>query len=337
MKTMKQLLLLSLLFLSVLTKAQDTFLPDEIWFDTGKSSYIQFCLPSIYNLDQFSNVSQVFAELFEESVQKQIQNFDRSKKISISINRKIRETKITDCDENTSKCNIPEDLKPESLTIYQELKLITTRGEKINCYFKNLDEMMLFLKDDWGKSIQSITAEYKKLSFWDKRKAIFLHYRQNGDLVENTFKEWNTKVQHLNQIQIEGGAGIAFFKGKLLPTFDGQLGFLFSQKGILKNHYFVNLELIYDFVSENNKLVPKTGLFKDFGYKHNFSKSPDKADWYGISVGYLSHKNSEIFDDNTWRISIYRNISKNIELVPQIYIPNNFSKVFPGLKLKIDF
>lgn len=333
---MKQLLLISLLFLSVLAKAQDTFLPDEIWYDTGKNIYIQFCLPSVYNLDQFSDASGVFPELSAESVQKQIQNYDRSKKISISINRKTGETKITECDENTLKYNIPQDLKPDSFTIYQELKLISSGGEKINCYFKNLDEMMLFLKDYWGKSILSITAEFKNLPSGDKRKAIFLHYRQNGDRIENTFKELNLQVQHLDMIQIEGGVGIAFFKGKLLPTFEGQLGLVFSRKGILKNSYFVNLELMYDFMSENNKLVPKTGLFKDLGYKHNFTKNPDKANWYGISVGYLSRKNSEIFDDNTWRISIYRNISKNIELVPQIYFTNNFT-IFPGLKVNVRF
>lgn len=334
---MKQLLLISLLFISVVTKAQETFLPDEIWYDTGKSIYIQFCLQSIYNLDQFSDASGVFPELFAESVQKQIQNYDLSKKISISINRKIGETKITDCDENTLKYNIPQDLKPESLTIYQELKLISVGGEKINCYFKNLDEMMIFLKNDWGKSIQSINTEFKNLSSGDKRKAIFLHYRQNGDRIENTFKELNLQVKHLDMIQIEGGAGIAFFKGKLMPNFEGQLGFVFSKKGIMKNHYFVNLEIMYDFISENNKLIPKSALFKDFGYKHNFTKSPDIANWYGVSIGYINHINSDIFDDHTWRISIYRNISKNIELVPQIYFPDNFSKIFPGLKVNVSF
>jgi len=337
MKTMKQLLLISLLFFSSLAKAQDTFLPDEIWYDTGKNIYIQFCLPSIYTLDHYVDASRTFQPLlYEGPMQKQIQNYDRSKKISISLDRKSMVTKITDCD-NTAKGLIPSDLKPDSLFVYQELKLTTREGIKFNCYFKDLDEMLTFLKNDWGKSIQSITDEFKNLLFWDKRKAIFLHYRQNGDRIENTYKNWNLQVYHLDQIELKGGAGISFFKGKLMPNFEGQLGLLFSQKGILKNHYFAHYEIMYDFVSENNKMIPQSNHFIDLGYSRNFTKSPDKSNWYGVSVGYLISKKSAIFDDNTWRLSVHRKLSKNIELVPQIYFPNNFSKVFPGLKVNVSF
>ena len=337
MKTMKQLLLISLLFFSSLANAQDTFLPDEIWYDTGKNIYIQFCLPSIYTLDHYVEASRTFYPLLSEGLlKKQIQNYDRSKKISISLNHKSMVTKISDY-ENTSKCTIPSDLNPDSLFAYQEIKLITGGGVKFNCYFKDLDEMMLFLKDDWGKSIQSITAEFKNLSFWDKRKAIFLHYRQNGDSIENTYKNWNLQVHLLDQIELRGGAGISFFKGKFMPNFEGQLGLLFNQKGILKNHYFVHYEIMYDFVSENNKMIPQSNHFIDLGYSRNFTKNPDKANWYGVSVGYLISKKSDIFDDHTWRLSVHRKLSKNIELVPQIYFPNNFSKVFPGLKVNVSF
>ena len=93
-----------------------------------------------------------------------------------------------------------------------------------------------------------------------------------------------------------------------------------------------------DFVTENGKMVPKVGHFVDLGYMRNFSKSQDKADWYGFSIGYMKNKNSEIFDDHTWRLSVYRTISKNIEIVPQLYFPDNFkSDIFPALKLKVSF
>lgn len=337
MKTMKQLLLICLLFLSGFTKAQETFLPDEIWYDTGRGIYIQFCLPSIYTLDHYADAPGTFNPLLSEGpMQKQIQDYDQSKKISISLDSKSMVTKIADCD-NTAKCTIPSDLSPDSLFVYQEIKSIIGSGTKINCYFKDLDEMMSFLKDDWEKSIQSITAEFKKLSFGDKNKAILLHYRQNGDRIENTYKQWNLQVYHMDQIELKGGAGISFFKGKFMPNFEGQLGLLFSQKGILKNHYFAHYEIMYDFVSENDKTIPQSNHFIDLGYSRNFTKNPDKANWYGVSVGYLISKKTDIFDDNTWRLSVHRNLSKNIELVPQIYFPGNFSKIFPGLKVKVNF
>ena len=338
MKTFKQFLVISLLFLSNLTKAQDSFLPDQIWYDTGKNIYVQLCLPSINTLDHFANSSRIFYPLLSDgAMRKMIQNYDRSKKISISLNWVSGEKKITDCDENISKCTIPSDLKPDSLSMYQELKVITREGVKINCYFKNMDDMLLFLKVDWEQSIHSIAKELNYLSYWDKRKAIFLHYRQNGDHIENTYKQWNLQVNNLDEVQIEGGAGINFFKGKFLPNFEGQLGLIWSHKGILKNHYFINLEMVYDFINENNTLVPKSQLFMDIGFKYNFSKTPNTNNWYGVSIGYLVKKNSSIFDDHTWRVSIYRKIHKNIEIVPQIFIPNKFSNVFPGLKVSVKF
>lgn len=334
---MKQYLVISFLFLSAITNAQDTFLPDEIWFDSGKNLYVQFCLPSVNTLDQYSDASKIFADIYSVNMQARIREAEKMGRISIGINGLKNENRIRIVDPFDHIISFPPELKQDSSINFQELRLITNEGAKINCYFRNSNELILFLKNDWEKSIQSITAELKKIPSGDKRKAIILHYRQYGGRVENTLLESNPKVNNLDMLVLKGGVSVGLFKGKFLSGIDAEAGLMFSQKGIMKNYYFVHGEEMFDFVSENNKLVPKSGLFIDLGYKRNFSGNPEKANWYGFSVGYLVRNHAAILDDNTWRLSLHRDISKNIELVPQLYFPDNFSKIFPGLKIIVSF
>jgi hypothetical protein len=336
MKKFQLYLILVLICLTFSGKSQDTSLPDEIWLDTGSNIYVQFCLPSVYQLTNFSDAVKVFPELLE-SLEMRIKKYDLSKKVAMVINQKSGESKIFELDNHPVDFLIPEDFKSENPSNYQEIRLTSFNGTKITCYYTDPGKMLSYLKDGWTKGVSSVSSELKKLSAWDKRKAIFLHYRLSGEQIQNTFKQWNPQTRNMDQLEIGGGTGIGFYKGRFLPALEGKLGLVFGDKGILKRHYFVNFELMYDFIQEGEKTVSKTGLFMDAGYKYNFTKNPDKANWYGFSVGYLVKKNAAVFDDHTWRLSVYRNISRNIELVPQIYFPNNFSELFPGLKVNISF
>lgn len=336
MKTMNRLLIIGFVLFSGTLKAQEVFTPDEIWYSTGKNIYIQFSLPSIYDLNHFSNSSNIFSDLYSESAQGQIRSCNLPSGMSILMNKKEGEIIISE-KMTTSSNYIPGDLIPDRGAILHELKVFNIGDIKINCYFKNMDDLLLFLKNDWSKSVRLITAEFQNLPSWSKKNGIHVHYRQNGDTIQNTFVGTNTTAEKSDQLVIRAESGINSFKGKLLPDFTVGIGLMFSIKGIIVNNYFLNYELMYDFVSENNQSVPKSNHFIDVGYARNFTKNPNKADWYGISLGYLIQKNSEIFDDHTLRLSIHRNISKHIVLVPQMYFPNNFSNVFPGLKVNISF
>lgn len=334
---MKQLLVISFLFLSVLTQAQDSYLPDEIWYDSGKNIFIQFCLPSVSDLDEYADASITFGAIYTRNMQERMHEAEKTGKVSIELDGLKNGNSIRIVDQFANLNPFPPELVSDSMIDFQELKLVTKEGAKINCYFRNIDEMMLFLKNQWNTDIESIASDINKKPSGYKNKAVSLLYRNKDGQVQNVPVKWASKVKNLDQLQLTGSAGMNMFKSKFLPSFKFHLGLVFSQKGIYKNHYFAEYEIMYDFASENNQLNAKTGHFIDLGYMRNFSKSPEKADWYGISAGYLIHRKSDIFDDHTWRISVYRNISKNIQLVPQIYFPDNFSKIFPGLNLNINF
>lgn len=335
---MKHLLLISLLFLSGLTKAQGTYLPDEIWYDTGKGMYIQYCLQDIFGISYYKDISD-FQIIFTESIKKQIQEYDRAKKISITIDNSQKEKKVIIANTYQGQEVLPLDMRKDSLLEFNNLKLITKEGAIFNCYFTNMDEMMLFLKNEWGSSIQSISSKFQEFSRRDRRASIILHYRKNGEQFVNFSREFivvKSRLQNDAGVS-DGGVGINFFKSKFLPSFYFKSEFIIYRKGIQVNKVFANLEVVYDFVSENQQLKSKTNGFLDIGLMSNHTKNPAKSNWYGFSIGYLLWKKSDIFDDHTWRFSVHRNLSENIELVPQMYFTDNFSKVFTGLKVNVSF
>lgn len=335
---MKQFLALSSLFLSAVGAAQNpTFLPDEIWYDTGKNIVVQFCLPTVYDVGMYAEDAKTFTNLYAMKLPDKIQKSGTDKKIRIEIDELKNESGVHSSEDFSLTNIFPSEFHQDDTSNFQELKLITKDGAEINCYFSKLDELISFLRNDWKNSINSIYTLINTDIAGFKHKPIILLYQNKDGQIQNIAQNINTRVNYLDMLVLKGGVSIGLFKGRFLPGIDAEIGLMFSKKGIMKNYYFAHAEELFDFVTKNNQLVPKSGLFVDLGYKLNFSKNPNKANWYGFSVGYLVRKNPEIFDNNTWRLSIHRDISKNIELVPQIYFPENFSKLFPALKLSVSF
>jgi hypothetical protein len=333
---MKRILIICLFFVSVISKAQDRYLPDEIWYDTGEGSYIHFCVQSVESLGQYADAVQTFPELFTPNMQKQIHQLDPNRKVSIELDEHMKSYRILTSDDVVQVDFLPNEIRNDKVSNFQELKAVTGDGTKINGYFQSTDQMMVFMQNSWKPFVDSLAIEIMNLNL-NKHKAVTLIYRKSGSRLENLSKNWNLEGKNLDQMQLTASTGATLFKTQLLPSFEFRLGLAFSKKGILKNAYFLNYEIMFDFASENNKLTAVPGHFLDLGYERNFAKTPDKADWYGFSVGYLIAAKSDIFDDHTWRLSVHRNLTKNVELVPQVYFPSDFSQIFPGLKLKIDF
>jgi len=205
MKTMKQFLLITFLFISVLGKAQTTFLPDEIWFDTGKNIYIQFMLPTIYQLDQYSDAGRTFAQFYKKNLQDQLLKYNENQKISIKLDEKNNENLIQLSKESIQLAFSPPVFKDNDLTNLQELKLITGDGIKINCYFQNLNELKLYLQNDWENNINLLVSEVQKLPSANKRKAVSLFFRNTGGKIGPISSEFNKEVKNLDMMMLTGG------------------------------------------------------------------------------------------------------------------------------------
>ena len=340
MKTIKFFTFLLLACWSVTTIAENEYLPDTLWYDAGNDISIRFSLHSISEIETLTNGSDILSpSVFQVLSNNVVPNETESLSIKIdetSTNEALVLEKGTE-----SIIILPEQIRTDSGVSLQTLKLSKKDGVVIDFYFQNLEEILEFISNRWDTEISELAQKVLIDKLMNDHKmrevkmmTIYSRNSESGIVVDEP--SISRSSTNLDQLQLTAGVGISTFKKELLPNFNFRMALIFSKKGIYKNNYFADLEFMYDFVDEESKMIPKSGHFLSLGYMRNFSNTPTKADWYGLSVGYLLRKKSNIFDDDTWRISVHRKISKNIELIGQLYFPNNFGKVFPGINVKID-
>jgi hypothetical protein len=96
MKMMKHLLIIGLVLCISQVRAQQVYSPDVIWYNTGKNIYLQFSLPSIYDLNHFADASKIFSDLYSESTQQQLKSLNEHSGISVLLNKKVGKPTITE-------------------------------------------------------------------------------------------------------------------------------------------------------------------------------------------------------------------------------------------------
>ena len=64
---------------------------------------------------------------------------------------------------------------------------------------------------------------------------------------------------------------------------------------------------------------------------------PQSGDWFGAELGYLTNRNGNFFDKNTFRLGVNWDIGRYMSVSPCLYISDNFNKMYPGIRLGIGF
>ncbi len=165
----------------------------------------------------------------------------------------------------------------------------------------------------------------------------------NAWLIENNTHSFNTyflnEVPPLtdDMLELNAGVGAGWIYNQFVSSFNFRLGFAFAKKGILKNRYFIDHELLYDFSNPQGETKFDLNGFLSFGYERNFSLDPNKAKWYGISAGFMVIRNGNFFEKNTFRISVHRQVNNSITIKPEIYFNDFVKNGTPALKVQIAF
>jgi hypothetical protein len=202
----------------------------------------------------------------------------------------------------------------------------------IQLYLNNLEDAKKVNSDDFIKKLQAADAKIpenrKKTNIW---------------LVENNKEEFNiylldeTSPYTLDMLELNAGITSGLVKNEFVTGFNFRVGFAFAKKGIMKSKYFADYELVYDFSNPSEGKKFATNDFLSIGYERNFSLDPNKAKWYGFSVGYLVNRNNDFFEENTFKMSIHKQINNSISLKPEVYFNDFFKNIYPGLRVQISF
>ena len=169
-------------------------------------------------------------------------------------------------------------------------------------------------------------------------------YRKNPvqawvDLRENEPKVFIQEPAHksMDMLILSGGIGSGWVKNSFVSDINFKLGLGFSRKGMMKNIYSAEWNMMYDFSDSNENKFFELNHFVSIGWEHNFSNTPMEDKWYGISVGYLVKRNNDFFKENTFKISIKKKINDTISLKPELYFNDFFKNVYPGIRFSVAF
>lgn len=285
-----------------------------------------------------AEVQQKINELLNELERVEIKVPEGGEKICISYSGFFRDKELTH-----KKLQLSSQQMENKILIIKDGEILETDFGKIilqvedenyliRLYLNDLKDAEKINSDAFIKKIQAadtkILENRKKLNIW---------------LVENSKNEFNSYVLDetppltLDMLELNAGIGAGWIYNQFVSSFNFRLGFAFAKKGIMKNKYFADYEILYDFSNseEDNKF--DINGFLSLGYERNFSLDPNKAKWYGISVGYLLGKGNNFFEKNTFKVTVHKRISNSIILKPEIYFNDFFKNGSPALRVQITF
>lgn len=212
--------------------------------------------------------------------------------------------------------------------------LLETEDENylVRMHVEKLEDVKNILETDFDSKINAADLEIPKTR---KKTTAWLVENNSGSF--NSFFIDEVPPLTLDQLELSAGVGTGWIHNQFVTGFNVRMGVAFAKKGILKNKYFADYELLYDFsdVAEANKF--DVNGFLSVGYERNYSLDPKKASWYGISAGYLINKGNDFFKKNTFKVAVHKQISNSIILKPEIYFSDFFSDVSPALRVQITF
>jgi hypothetical protein len=244
--------------------------------------------------------------------------------------------------------NIPENVsyaifyEPDKLLSVKQTepieKIIWENGKQSTYQFTyqcNISSSKYYLKIKYneleelvsGSLIIKIKEVIDSTSNINGRLSTTYNYSYQGDhLVHN--KQFDKINGQLDALNLKGGVGVNLLKNQPVIDLSAEIGFMFSKKGIWKNQYYLSYNQLCDF-GDNSK-VNLIG-FTNIGYRYNLSNTVKNPNWLGIELGYLTVKQGDMLEKNTFRLGVNWEIGKYITVTPQLYFSG--SSTYPALRI----
>lgn len=141
-----------------------------------------------------------------------------------------------------------------------------------------------------------------------------------------------------DNIGLNVNAGIGLFRDKLYPELSFKLALTFKDHFSRHN---LRASLIYNnlFFAEKATEGYTTNLntFLSVSFEKNFNKKYDRPQWSGLGIGFLTIKNGDYFSGKTAKFFITHEMGNRVNIVPEFYLTNDFTKFALGITLKYSF
>lgn len=141
-----------------------------------------------------------------------------------------------------------------------------------------------------------------------------------------------------DMIALQAGAGVGLLRERFYPELNFTAA-LYLANRYKENHQRLSahyeLKLFTGRSAEGNYLS-RPASFLSFSYALNFR--PGRPQWTGVGAGWLVHNRSDMFSGNTLKLFLESDIgSAKLNLVPELYLTDDYKKAIFGLKLNYKF
>jgi len=207
---------------------------------------------------------------------------------------------------------------------------------KVKLRLANLSYLAELKNFDFTKLQEQLEAKKQNVHL-DYRKKYYL----STALKANSYADLKLSDDGVADfIELTGGIGIGLFRDKLAPEFSLKAAITIGDKHGIHLHKFgvqSTFHYMFDRATDDSYDMNVNTFLTAF-YKHNFSKSTLKDKWAGIGIGYLVKNSGNYFGENTFKVGLFLNAQQSsIDIIPEIIITDNFSTVFPSLRLGLTF
>ena len=141
-----------------------------------------------------------------------------------------------------------------------------------------------------------------------------------------------------DMIALQGGAGVGLLRERLYPELNVTTS-LYLANRYKENHQKLSAHYELKFFtsrSAEGTYLSRPASFLSFSYALNFR--PGRPRWTGIGAGWLIHNRSDMFTGKTLKLFLESDIgSSKLNLIPELYLTNDYKKAIFGLKLNYKF
>lgn len=205
-------------------------------------------------------------------------------------------------------------------------------NSKLAIYFSTIKQLEELTKYNFSQILKNTDNQLTKDNDWHIKSSPFVAWVkiQNDNSAELLHRN-STLSANNDQLIISAGTSLENVKGNWNGSFYANMTIQLGNKSLAKQAFSLGYEWMYDFSSGKENINHWVSL----GYQRNFSKDPNKGNWFGITLGYLAKRNGNLFEKDAFRLGIEKKVHKNISIVPQIYFHDLFKDAYPGFKIKI--
>ncbi len=145
--------------------------------------------------------------------------------------------------------------------------------------------------------------------------------------------------QSADMLGLHAGAGVGMVGDKFYPEFNFTTALYFANR--YKEEHIrvaVGYELkLFSGRTEEGAFRSRPASFLTFSYGMNFAR--ERPRWTAIGVGYMVHdRPTDLFTGKTMKLFIESDIgSSKLNLIPELYLTDDFKKSIFGLKLNYKF